>query len=137
MLTNSSNMKYSLSFILVAILLLAISACEGPPARFTEKRMVIASKETVKLAEIGLSITNNGCGREWISEKGKPAYERAFCGLVVKYKDSTAQSRDGYPIYIKDIKVLIDKMNPWGVVEDSVPPGGCRVIITRLSDIYR
>lgn len=49
---------------------------------FTEKKLVIASQQTVTVKELGLSITNNGCGREWIG-----GAERPYCDLVIKRKD--------------------------------------------------
>ena len=116
----------------------AIIACMNPPKKFTEKRLVIASKKTVRINELNMSITNGGCGRKWISEDDKPAYERPYCDLVVKVKDSTWHFGDSFsPLYIKDLKLVIDKMNPWGSEEDSVPPGGCRIIVTKLDEKSR
>jgi hypothetical protein len=113
------------------------TGCGQPPAAFKEKRVVIAPKETIQVHELNLSVTNEGCGRKWVSEEGKPAYEQAYCGLVIKYKDSTVHSSNSQPVYINDIVVRIDKMNPWGREEDSVPAGGCRVIISKVEGIIR
>jgi hypothetical protein len=64
--------------------------------------------------------------------------ERPYCDLTVKMKDSIYRFGDSFdPLYIKNLKLVIDKMNPWGREEDSVPPGGCRVTVTRLDDLSR
>ncbi|HWR32449.1 MAG TPA: hypothetical protein VN451_02915 [Chitinophagaceae bacterium] len=108
------------------------------PEKFTERRLIIASRQTEKIEELYMSITNGGCGREWISEDSKPAYERAYCDLTVKLKDSTYHFGDSFsPLYINNLKLVVDKMNPWGKEEDSIPPGGCRIIVTRMEDISR
>ncbi|MEQ1676477.1 MAG: hypothetical protein ABL876_07245 [Chitinophagaceae bacterium] len=131
-------MKKGLFFLATAGYLLIVNGCGQNAPPFTEKRLVIASKETVKVPELNLTITNNGCGRQWMSEDGKPEYERAFCDIVIKLKDSSAWlGRDRNPVYIGNVKVLLDKMNPWGREEDSVPAGGCRVIVTKLTDTQR
>jgi len=131
-------MKSNAIFIILTVAFLASIACMYPPKKFTEKRLVIASKETVSINELDMSITNGGCGRKWISEDDKPAYERPYCDLTVKIKDSTWHFGDSFdPLYIKNLKLLIDKMNPWGREEDSVPPGGCRIIVTKLEDQSR
>lgn len=120
---------------LIAALLTAsiLTACGEPPPPFTEKQLVIGSKETIRIREIDLSITNNGCGRQWEGEAEKP-----YCELVIKYKDSTFTAGDSFkPVYVGTIRIAIDKMNPWGRVEDSVPPGGCRIIVTKLPDTAR
>jgi hypothetical protein len=125
-------------FLIIAYSLAAMTACMYPPKKFTEKRLVIASNQTVNINELNMSITNSGCGRKWISEDNKPAYERPYCDLTVKMKDSTWHFGNSFdPLYIKNLKLVIDKMNPWGREEDSVPPGGCRIIVTKLDDISR
>jgi hypothetical protein len=97
----------------------------------------------VNINELNMSITNGGCGRKWIMEKGKEGediegYERAYCDVMVKTKDSTWRFGSSFkPLYIKNLKLVIDRMNPWGSWEDSVPPGGCRIIVTRLDDLSR
>ncbi len=82
-----------------------------------------------------MTIINAGCGRKWMTGNGG---ERPYCDLMVKMKDSVYRFGDSFePLYIKNIKLVIDKMNPWGREEDSVPPGGCRIIVTKLDDISR
>lgn len=121
-----------------AVLISLTAACMSRPEKFTEKRLIIAAKETVKINELAMSITNGGCGRKWISESNKPAYESAYCELSVKTKDSTYRFGDSFsPLYIKNIKLVVDKMNPWGREEDSIPAGGCRIVVTRLEDLSR
>ena len=125
-------------FIPVLLCSLLAAACMSQPKQFKEKILVIADKETVKINELDMSITNNGCGRKWIAEEGKPAFERAFCDIVVKLKDSVYRFGNSFsPLYIKNLKLMIDKMNPWGRAEDSIPAGGCRIIVTRLDDLSR
>lgn len=120
------------------ILILLLTGCMYPPKKFTDKRLVIAAKETVTIPELNLSITNGGCGRAWTSENGQPAYEKVFCDISVKTKDSTYHfSRSGNELYIRNIKLQIDRMNPWGREEDSLPPGGCRILVTKMPDISR
>lgn len=131
-------MKSKAIFFIIAFCLVTPVACMYPPKKFTEKRLVIASKETVRINELDMSITNGGCGRKWIVEDGKAAGERAYCDLVVKTKDSTWHFGGSFdPLYIKNLKLVIDKMNPRGREEDSVPPGGCRIIVTKLDDLSR
>ncbi len=128
-------MKSSIKTFAILACFFTVAGCSSQPQKeFTKKKLVIASKETVKVNELNLSITNNGCGREWFSEKGKPAYEKAFCDLIIKWKDSTIHAGDSYKsVYFGNIEVKLDKMNPWGREEDSVPPGGCRVWVRKLS----
>ena len=125
-------------YSLTGIFFLVVLSCMYPPKKFTEKRLVIASKETVKINELDMSISNGGCGRKRIVEDGHAAGEKPYCELVVKIKDSTWNFGGSFePLYIKNLKLVIDKMNPWGAWEDSVPPGGCRIIVTKLDDLSR
>ncbi|MEI2738273.1 MAG: hypothetical protein V9F01_05765 [Chitinophagaceae bacterium] len=79
-----------------------------------------------------MAITNNGCGRQWIEEDGKSGTEKPYCDLIIKYKDSIIHAGSDFkPVYIGNIEIVVDKMNPWGREEDSVPPGGCRVWVKR------
>lgn len=126
-------MKSALSIIPITAYFFLAAGCSNPPKPFTEKRIIIASNETIKIPELNLSITNNGCGRKWIAEGNKPAFERPYCGLVVKQKDSTVTGGGDFkPIYVGNVEITIDKMNPWAVAEDSVPPGGCRVWVRKV-----
>ncbi len=119
------------SIFLIACMIAA--GCSNPPKPFTEKRYTIASKETLKISELNMTITNNGCGRKWISEGDQPSYERAYCDLVIKRNETTLHAgEDSRPVYIGDIEIDIEKMNPWGREEDSVPPGGCRLRVRRV-----
>jgi hypothetical protein len=122
-------MKSSMPIFAIITLFFMIAACSSTSQKiFTDKKLVIANKETVKIKELNLSITNNGCGRQW--ESGS---ERPYCDLLIKSKDSTIHfGRDFSPITIGDIQITIDKMNPWGRQEDSVPPGGCRLWVRKI-----
>ena len=128
-------MKLICTFLFSGILLMLMIGCMNPPKRFTEKRLVIASKESASIKELGMTITNGGCGRKWMTDNGG---EKPYCDLTVNTKDSIYHFGDSFePLYIKNIKLVVDKMNPWGREEDSVPAGGCRVIVTRLEDLSR
>lgn len=130
-------MQVRLIFISAVVYLLAIG-CMSRPEKFTEKKLIVASKQTVVIKELSMSITNAGCGRKWIWEDDKPAYEKAYCDITVKLKDSTYRFGDSFsPLYIKNLKLVVEKMNPWGREEDSIPPGGCRITVTRLEDLSR
>lgn len=126
-------MKNKLQVFAVMLSATFCICCAERPATFTERRVVIASKETVRIPEIQLSITNNGCGRKWVGDE-----ERPYCELIIKHKNKTVTAGGNFsPVYIGNIRVTIDRMNPWGVMEDSVPPGGCRVVVTKLPDNSR
>ena len=126
-------MKSALSIIVITACFFIAAGCSSQSKPFTERKIVIASQQTVKVPELNLSITNNGCGRKWLSEKDKPSYERPYCDLIIKQKDSTVTGwGDFKPIYIGNVEISIEKMNLWGVFEDSVPPGGCRVLVRKI-----
>jgi hypothetical protein len=128
-------MKRKWIFSTTAAFFLVVNGCMYPPKKFTEKRLVIASNQTVSINELNMSISNGGCGRKWMTDNGS---ERPYYDLTVKMKDSTWHFGDSFdPLYIKNLKLVIDKMNPWGREEDSVPPGGCRIIVTKLDDLSR
>jgi hypothetical protein len=124
-------MRIALWVIVVANSLL-LSSCKTPAQPFTEQRYVVASKETVKISALDLSITNNGCGRKWISEGDQPSFERAYCDVVIKRGNKTVNAgSDRDTVYIGDVSIKIERMNPWGAVEDSIPPGGCRIWVCK------
>ena len=119
-------------------LILLFLGCRYPQKEFKEKTLIVEAKQTVPVSELGISIHNEGCGREWVSEEGKPAMERAFCEVTVKTTDSVYHfSNTNKPLFIKNIRLDLEKMNPWGRVEDSIPPGGCRIRVTKLPDTSR
>lgn len=112
---------------------LTLSCGSQPPATFTEKKLVLAGKKTAEIKEIGLSITNNGCGRQWVTDGDKPGSERPYCDLLIRYKDSTVHAgHDFKPVYIGNLKIQVQRINPWGREEDSIPPGGCRILVQQL-----
>ncbi len=124
-------MKLSIKIFAVIACSIIVTGCSSQTKEFTEKKLVIASKETAKIRELDLSITNNGCGRMW--ESGG---ERPYCDLVIKHNDSTIHAGSDFkPIRIGNIEITVDKMNPWSRKEDSIPPGGCLVTITRLTGL--
>jgi hypothetical protein len=121
-------MKSAIPTLAIATYFFITAGCGNSAKEFKDKKLVIASKQTVKIKELDLSITNNGCGREWVA-----GAERPFCGLIIKRKDSTIHAGGDFkPVYIGNIEITMDRMNPWGREEDSVPPGGCRVWVKKL-----
>jgi len=123
-------MKYC--FVIITTFLLA-NSCKNSATNFADRKLIIASKETVMVKELGLTLTNYGCGRQWQSEDGKNGIEKPYCNLEIKYKDSIINAgKDFNPIFIGDAEIKLDKINPWGVEEDSIPPGGCRILIKKF-----
>lgn len=109
-----------------------LEGCGAPAKKFEEKKLVIPSKQTVRISEIDLSITNNGCGRQWVVDEGKTGTERPYCDLEINLGDSMIHAGGDFkPVSIGNIQITIEKMNPWGREDDSVPPGGCRVWVKR------
>lgn len=108
------------------------------PAPFDEGKYIIEKGKTITISQLRLSITNNGCGREHIVSEGQFAGERPFCQLKLTYGDSSLLLGAGFkPVIFGPARIVMDKINPWGREEDSVPAGGCRVIITRLTEVSR
>jgi hypothetical protein len=127
-------MKPLIIIIAVTACFIMAGGCNSQPKEFTKKKLVIASKETLKVKQLDLSITNNGCGRKWIVEGDKPGYETPYCDLVIKNKDSIIHAGSNFdPVYIGNIEITLDKINPWGREEDSVPPGGCRIWVRKVA----
>jgi hypothetical protein len=117
-------------YLMIIIFFIAAGSCTMPVSEFTEKKLVIGSKQTVRIPELDLVITNNGCGRKWMMDNGG---ERPYCDLVFKRKDSVLQGGGDFkPVYLGNIEITIDKINPWGMEEDSIPPGGCRVRVRKV-----
>lgn len=109
-----------------------------PQKQFKEKTITFGANQLISIAELGLTIKNQSCGRQWISTNGEPAYERAFCDITVKTKDSTYHFNTALDrFFIKNIQFDIEKINPWGKEEDSVPAGGCRIKVLKLPDSSR
>lgn len=118
---------------LIIYLTLFISAGCSSQVAFKEKKIILKNDETVRIKEIDLTITNNGCGRKWISEDKKPSYERPYCDLEIKKGDKTITAGGDFePVFIGNIQIIVEKMNPWGREEDSIPPRGCRVWVKLL-----
>lgn len=126
-------MRSAIPFIAIAACFFITAGCSSQPKQFKEKKLIIPSNQTVKIDEIDLSITNHGCGREWVNGEGDRPMEKVFCDLKITLKDSVIISgHDQKPVYIGNYQVTIDRMNPWNRVEDSIPPGGCRVWVRRV-----
>ena len=111
-----------------------VAGCSERQKPFTEKRIIVASKQTIKIKELGMTITNNGCGRKWVSDGDNPSYEKAYCDIVIERDGKTIKAgKDQEPVYFGDLEIDIERMNPWGREEDSVPPGGCRLRVKRVA----
>lgn len=131
-------MKVLIKLSTAVSLFMLMSSCGNPSKPFTERKIIIGNKETIRISELDLSITNNGCGREWSSDGGHSSFEKPYCELVIRRKDSTKHAgRNFDPVYIGNVKIEIDKMNPWSREEDSIPPGGCRVIVKKMDELSR
>lgn len=123
-------MKIANLLLSACSLLVMGNGCTGKASNFTERSFVVNRDETVRIVELDMSIYNKGCGRMWMTDNGG---ERAFCELEVKTGDSIYRFGRSYDsLVIKDVSLKIDKMNPWNNMEDSVPAGGCRIIVTKL-----
>lgn len=93
-------------------------------------KYIIRANETVRIQGRSVQVTNKGCGRKWISNNNQPAFESAYCDIVIKSDDSTINtSGDNDPYYIDDLEIMVDRMNPWGAMEDSVPAGAIRIAV--------
>jgi hypothetical protein len=126
-------MKFIVIIIAVAAGFILVSGCGNSAKEFTERKLVIANKQTVKVKELGLSITNYGCARKWESVDGKNGTEKPYCELEIQYKDTIINAGSDFkPIFIGDAVIQMDKINPWGKEEDSIPPGGCRLWVKKV-----
>ena len=122
-------MKFPVIYVLIFATAASLLSCSGnsQTKSFMDQLIIVKSEETVQVKGAGLKITNNGCGREW-GEFG----ERVYYRIQVRKGDSTWQMpAHSDPLYIEDLQLTVDKANPWGREEDSVPPGGCRISIRR------
>lgn len=100
---------------------------------FKDTLIVVKKGETVKIKELGLKITNKGCGREWVSNDGGESSERPVCELTYVLGDSTKHAGNSFkPVYFGNIEISIEKMNVWSKEEDGVPAGACRLLIKKL-----
>ncbi len=123
----------SIITLLILPACMAVIGCRESKKPFTERRIVIANEETVKIKELGMTITNKGCGRKWVSDGDHPSYEKAYCEITVERDGKTIQiGKDSEPVYFDDLEIDIERMNPWGREEDSVPAGGCRLWVKRV-----
>lgn len=126
-------MKLIVMIMAVITCSIMVTGCGNSAKEFMERKLIIASKQTVEVKELGLSITNYGCGRQWESVDGKNGIEKPYCELEIQYKDSIINAGSDYrPIFIGDAEIQLDKINPWGKEEDSIPPGGCRLLVKRV-----
>jgi hypothetical protein len=126
-------MKKIIQQCIALVALAIIASCGNKPGPFTEKKFTIPAKKTVHISEVDLSITNNGCGRKWVTVDDHPASEKPYCELVIKRNGTTVNAgQDFKPVYIGNLEITIDRMNPWGREEDSIPPGGCRVWVRKV-----
>src|SRR5688500_15811878 len=100
---------------------------------FSEERFIIRKNQTVRVNQLDLSITNRGCGRQWIDKAAGQGYERPYCDIEVRRGDKVSSAGEDFePVYIGNLMVQVEKMNPWERLEDSIPPGGCKVLVKLL-----
>ena len=128
-------MKYEIKITFYCYsILFNVSNMHVPIKKIYRKKLVIARNETVRINELDMTITNYGCKGNW-KESDFPG---VYCNLIVKTKDSTWHFGKSFsPLLIKNLKLVIDQTNPWEWKLDSIPPGGCRIIVTRLADLSR
>lgn len=113
--------------ILIFLSFYSLASCSDRET-FREGSFIISSNQTKKISGLDLSITNNGCGRKWITEENKPGYEVPFCDLHISRGEKTIIAGNDYkPVYLGNVEVTLEKINPWNRTEDSIPPGGCKV----------
>ncbi len=125
-------------YILTIVVMLASPGCGDRYRVFEDQRLIIPVNKTIRVKGADLSITNKGCGRKWMATEGKPAYEQPYCSLELRYNGKTSLFSEGYgPFYAGEMEVRIEKMNPWGGEEDSIPPGGCRVLVRKVPGTHR
>lgn len=123
-------MKFS--YIILFLCLSVVFSCADRQS-FKEGKFIIPPRQTIQVSSIGLTITNQGCGRKWINEGNKPGYEKPYCDLVISKGEKTIMAgSDFQPVYLGNIQVQVEKINPWNTIEDSIPPGGCRVLVKLL-----
>lgn len=122
--------------ILLIIPVTVYSACMHHPGNaFTEKSYILKREENIRIPELDLQISNNGCGRQWMVDNGG---EKPFCDLELKASDTVFKfGRSFQPVYYKNLEIVVTQMNPWNIAEDSIPPGGCRIWIRKLPDTSR
>lgn len=126
-------MKTIITSIAIGTCCLIMTACMGPSKKFTEKKLVVRGNDSVRIPELDLMIVNHGCGRKWIMDDSNRSYEKPYCDLIFKVKDSVYRGGGDYePVYIGNIKIVVDRINPWGREEDSVPGGGCRLWVSKI-----
>jgi len=106
----------------------AMTSCAERAQPFTEAKYVIRNNQTVRLSQYNLSITNKGCGRKWMSD----GVEKPYCDIEIRNNDSTFYLHDrAKPLYVGNLIITLEKINPWGREEDSLPAGACQVWVRR------
>ena len=121
-----------LTFIIGSIFLLCITTCSERQS-FTQETFIIRKNQTIKLGQLDLSITNNGCGRKWVSSGDGQTEERPYCEILVKRGNKQVYiGNDFEPIYIGNLLIRLEQINPWQREEDSIPPEGCKLLVKLL-----
>ncbi len=121
------------SVTVISCFLLLAQSCTSQK-EFKERQFIVKKDETVTIKELGLKITNKGCGRQWVSNGGGESYEKPFCELTYVLGDSTKHGGNSFkPVYFGNIEIKIEHMNPWNKEEDGVPAGACRLYIRKLA----
>lgn len=120
--------------LLLLTALVFFSACnQHSGSGFTEKKYILKKDETIRIPELDLQISNNGCGREWTGDSEIP-----FCDLELKAADTSFRFGHSFsPVYFRNLEIKVMQMNPWNREEDSIPPGGCHIWIHQFPETTR
>jgi len=121
-------------WLLLFIPVIFYSACNHHPGNsFTEKSYILKREQTIRIPELDLQISNKGCGRQWTDQSETP-----FCELELKAADTSFRFGHSFSsVYFRNLEIKVMKMNPWNREEDSIPPGGCLVMVHKLPDTAR
>src|SRR5689334_3406589 len=108
------------------------------PVVFTEKVYFLNHDDSIYVNDLNVSIVNKGCGRQWRSGKGGPPFETVWCLIQVRHKNEPVQvlNSEG-KIYSGEAEITVEKVNPGGAIEDSIPPGGCRIRVKWDAETHR
>ncbi len=96
----------------------------GKQAKLDEP-IELKTQETVSIQGIGLKITLNSTGREWVmDDKGKNTGERPYCNITAKLGDREEKFslRFNNPAKLGDYVIEVKSINPFGA-------GSCEVMV--------
>ncbi len=133
MLIFTLKMKKNYSALLLSILVISISvtlnscSAQKKSMELYNYTIILSPKQTKKVSGTDIILKLESCGRKWDTH----GEEWPFCDLYIKDKNADLRlSGLAGPIYIKTFIIKIIAINPWGVEENGIPAGGCKVNIT-------